>query len=1005
MSLARSFALADYVELLVLLQQHGVSFRSLERPDLRSSQMERAHYLRHLIAGDIRSALAMAEAERRLGIVATYFVAVPKEGPEQGFDWQGIETLRRCGHAIGLQVDGFLLLQHYGDIRKGIDILRGQFLAHELRLSIASTCHDRKRQTETGFPATNFFKEIASAARGNDRDIARLHAAYGIAELGFDVWADTTVWTAEVGPWATTYTLSDSSGKMSAGETRRPQYEVVGEAWALPPDLRSRLAECVSRGACLSHIHPHFYRPMLMDAPPPSVPDREGAKGLLGLVLGLTRKVRPKAGPRAAEPGTEVAATAPSKVSVPRPPEPAIFASVFTDCGHCTSVCKASQDEWQDWFKLQFHYQWAKLEQLQLSEADLELYQAQKSAFGGRESTTVYPLAILDVGAGHEAYWQRIGPKGRNMVRKAEKAGYGCREFAWNDHLHDIHAVNISMPERGGRPMHASYLEWPAPATPDHCALQGRRYFGAFLGNTLVAYIKLVVWGHFSTVLQILGHGAHLHQGIMNAAMNFLAKTLCEESKIGYVNYLTLRGSRDSLDSFKKRLGFDERTTLFLCGSKRADALDAPPTRAKIDRLPVKQPFELVRTQKSAFRSLLCLLPLHQDAVVVDVGAGGLTGANTTDHIVDLLGGRVIAIEMDAAKSQAVAQKYGSRVESVHAEYGKYGVSTPFDLIVMDLSPPSSSALESLADFAVSDGLRPGGFVIALLIYDTEAALKAGAKIFDPAAVGVDAQFNRRFFGAERVDAATLAKTYARHPQLEFVTLADKWFGEGVLGQVVLRRRGARDGLPENGLHIPQDLTDTQNSGFRTFMAMLAPDRGHVIAEVEEAGHFGETTRHILDHHLGETICFRAAKAQGDALRQRFGDRVNLVAGRYGKVGCRRPFDAIVFGLAGDQVPAIFDELLGAAIRDGLKPGGYAVCGLVHDADAAFAPATGYFPTSKRDAYAAFMTGYFGAQRLSAPVLEAKFRDHHDFEFVGLLDRWLDTGNRGLGWLVLRRRG
>ena len=230
--------------------------------------------------------------------------------------------------------------------------------------------------------------------------------------------------------------------------------------------------------------------------------------------------------------------------------------------------------------KLQFDYQWARLEEFELGDADAVRYREHKTSFGGRESTTVFPLAILDIGAGYDAYRQRIGPKGRNMIRKAEKAGYTFREFAWDEHLADIHAVNMSKPERGGRPMDASYVNFPERAVPGHCVLQDRRYFGAFIGETLVAYIVLVVWDDFSTILRILGHGEHLHEGIMNGLMDFLARTLSTEARVKYVNYLTLRGSRDSLDSFKKRLGFDERTTMMLWGAKRSAPSDALPSGA-----------------------------------------------------------------------------------------------------------------------------------------------------------------------------------------------------------------------------------------------------------------------------------------------------------------------------------------------------------------------------------------------------------------------------------------
>ncbi|MFI5013588.1 MAG: hypothetical protein ACHQAY_14705 [Hyphomicrobiales bacterium] len=185
-------------------------------------------------------------------------------------------------------------------------------------------------------------------------------------------------------------------------------------------------------------------------------------------------------------------------------------------------------------------------------------------------SITKTPLAILDLTQGHEAYWQLIGAKGRNMVRKAEKLGYNFAQFPWNDRIDDIFAVNTSMSHRGGKEMTAGYRQRPPTiGSSAFCELQLRKYYGAFKDGRLYAYIVLVVFGHFATINTILGHGDHLKDGIMNGLIDFLARDLVRDGKVRYVNYLTLKGGREGLDSFKRRVGFEERQTIFLSGISR----------------------------------------------------------------------------------------------------------------------------------------------------------------------------------------------------------------------------------------------------------------------------------------------------------------------------------------------------------------------------------------------------------------------------------------------------
>jgi hypothetical protein len=282
------------------------------------------------------------------------------------------------------------------------------------------------------------------------------------------------------------------------------------------------------------------------------------------------KKVVPPPGQRAS--GGAMQATSAAVAIAQAAASRVCFVAIASDCGQCNDGCRASQKDWQAWLEKTFKgFRSVRLTNVDLAPADVASFEEHRKAFGGSLSITKIPLAILDLTQGHEAYWQLIGAKGRNMVRKAEKLGYSFDQFPWNERIDDIFAVNTSMSHRGGKEMTAGYKQRPSMiGSSAFCDLQQRKYYGAFKDGRLYAYLVLVVFGHFSTINTILGHGEHLKDGIMNGLIDSVVRDLVREGKVRYVNYLTLKGGREGLDSFKRRVGFEERETVFLSGISHA---------------------------------------------------------------------------------------------------------------------------------------------------------------------------------------------------------------------------------------------------------------------------------------------------------------------------------------------------------------------------------------------------------------------------------------------------
>jgi len=146
----------------------------------------------------------------------------------------------------------------------------------------------------------------------------------------------------------------------------------------------------------------------------------------------------------------------------------------------------------------------------------------------------------------------------RKRAQHARILGYTFREFARELHVDEIHAINVSMPERQGRPMSAGYLERPSfSPLPDYpCVRHAIRTYGVFApGGALVAYIVLYVCGDVAMVSQILGHADHMKNDAMYLLVAGTLRDTLERSGPVTVFYNRHDGGQDGLRYFKERLG------------------------------------------------------------------------------------------------------------------------------------------------------------------------------------------------------------------------------------------------------------------------------------------------------------------------------------------------------------------------------------------------------------------------------------------------------------------
>jgi hypothetical protein len=166
------------------------------------------------------------------------------------------------------------------------------------------------------------------------------------------------------------------------------------------------------------------------------------------------------------------------------------------------------------------------------------------------DSIAVIPLST------YEHWWKnQISDKTRNMARKAAKKGVEIRVVKFDDEfVRGIMAINDESPVRQGKPYWHYREEFATVKRNNISFVEQSDFIGAFLGNELIGYIKLVRGNAKASIMQILSKIAHRDKAPNNALMA-KAVEICTESKIPYLHYAYW--SRGGLGDFKMNHGFD----------------------------------------------------------------------------------------------------------------------------------------------------------------------------------------------------------------------------------------------------------------------------------------------------------------------------------------------------------------------------------------------------------------------------------------------------------------
>ncbi len=158
-------------------------------------------------------------------------------------------------------------------------------------------------------------------------------------------------------------------------------------------------------------------------------------------------------------------------------------------------------------------------------------------------------IAVLPITT-YEHWWKnQINDKTRNMARKPGKKGVEIRLVEFSDDLvRGIMGINNDCPMRQGRPFWHYGADFETTKRVNISYLETSQFVGAYLGDELIGYIKLVFGDRKASLMQILAKISQRDKAPTNGLMA-KAVEICAARNIPHLHYALF--SRRGLGEFK----------------------------------------------------------------------------------------------------------------------------------------------------------------------------------------------------------------------------------------------------------------------------------------------------------------------------------------------------------------------------------------------------------------------------------------------------------------------
>src|ERR1035441_2696119 len=145
-------------------------------------------------------------------------------------------------------------------------------------------------------------------------------------------------------------------------------------------------------------------------------------------------------------------------------------------------------------------------------------------------------LAVVDTTT-FEAWWEKLPQEARKNTRRSAKRGVVVKSVPYDDALvQGIHKLCNESPVRQGRPFWHYGKDFETVKRENGTYLDRSEFIGAFLGDELVGFIKMVRVDQVASIMQILALNSQADKRPANALIA-KAVEICEKKGLSYLVY------------------------------------------------------------------------------------------------------------------------------------------------------------------------------------------------------------------------------------------------------------------------------------------------------------------------------------------------------------------------------------------------------------------------------------------------------------------------------------
>ncbi len=170
-------------------------------------------------------------------------------------------------------------------------------------------------------------------------------------------------------------------------------------------------------------------------------------------------------------------------------------------------------------------------------------------------------LAVIPITSYSDWWDKRLSQDTRRNVRRAEKRGVVLREVSYTDEfVRGIKRIYDETPMRQGRPFWHYGKPLQAVKEENGTYLERSDFIGAYFGDELIGFIKLIYVDGAASIIQILAQNQHYDKRPANALIAKAVEIAAAKAKshLIYCNYTYGRGNNSPLTEFKRRNGFEK---------------------------------------------------------------------------------------------------------------------------------------------------------------------------------------------------------------------------------------------------------------------------------------------------------------------------------------------------------------------------------------------------------------------------------------------------------------